>query len=302
MWSDRFELGVDELHRVDEVVTAQIVGRIDPVILFIEGQPKRREKVGATGLLLRAMPHDLQHGAREVREGRRADRAGARHRARTMRWCSPGRPTGSCCMSARAGPRIRRASSRSCGELCLQRDQDRSGQCRGARDLRARLRIREAGFRRRAALFRPRAAAQSEPRLHLGVERRRPTATSASRTRRSSGWSATASSRRSIRISASSRTSTARPICFNGDYEQAADRRPPRGQGQSAVHQRLQAADRRARPSRTARGGAPYVDKLLDARAEFHRRSSSRRSIRSRRRSTAIAICEGLRLAGVPEG
>lgn len=56
VWSDRFELGVDELHRVDEVVTAKIVGRIDPVILFIEGQPKRREKAGAHGLLLRAIP------------------------------------------------------------------------------------------------------------------------------------------------------------------------------------------------------------------------------------------------------
>jgi DNA-binding SARP family transcriptional activator len=56
VWSDRFELGTDELHKVDEMVTAKIVGRIDPVILFIEGQPKRRENHGATGLLLRAMP------------------------------------------------------------------------------------------------------------------------------------------------------------------------------------------------------------------------------------------------------
>jgi DNA-binding SARP family transcriptional activator/TolB-like protein len=56
VWSDRFELGTDELHRVDEIVTAKIVGRIDPVILFIEGQPKRRENHGAAGLLMRAMP------------------------------------------------------------------------------------------------------------------------------------------------------------------------------------------------------------------------------------------------------
>lgn len=56
VWSDRFELGTDELHKVDEMVTAKIVGRIDPVILFIEGQPKRREDRGATGLLLRAIP------------------------------------------------------------------------------------------------------------------------------------------------------------------------------------------------------------------------------------------------------
>lgn len=56
VWSDRFELRADELHRLDELVTAKIVGRIDPVILFIEGQPKRRDRYGALGLLLRAMP------------------------------------------------------------------------------------------------------------------------------------------------------------------------------------------------------------------------------------------------------
>jgi DNA-binding SARP family transcriptional activator/TolB-like protein len=56
VWSDRFELGAGELHRIDELVTARIVGQIDPVILFIEGQPKRRERYGATGLLLLAIP------------------------------------------------------------------------------------------------------------------------------------------------------------------------------------------------------------------------------------------------------
>jgi DNA-binding SARP family transcriptional activator/Tfp pilus assembly protein PilF len=56
VWSDRFELAIDELHQLDERVTARIVGRIDPVILFIEGRPKRRKDYGATGLLLRAMP------------------------------------------------------------------------------------------------------------------------------------------------------------------------------------------------------------------------------------------------------
>jgi len=56
VWSDRFELGVGQLHRLNELVTGRIVGRIDPVILFIEGQPKRRELYGATGLVLLAMP------------------------------------------------------------------------------------------------------------------------------------------------------------------------------------------------------------------------------------------------------
>ena len=70
VWSDRFELSKGEPHRVDEEVIARIVGQIDPVILFIEGQPKRREKIEATGLLLRAQPLLYTHGAREVRGSR----------------------------------------------------------------------------------------------------------------------------------------------------------------------------------------------------------------------------------------
>ena len=56
VWSDRFELGIPELHRLNELVTARVVGSIDPVILFIEGQPKRRERHGASGLLFLAIP------------------------------------------------------------------------------------------------------------------------------------------------------------------------------------------------------------------------------------------------------
>jgi len=55
-WSESFELARDELHRLDELVTTRIVSRIDPVIIFIEGRPKRRAQYGATGLLLLAMP------------------------------------------------------------------------------------------------------------------------------------------------------------------------------------------------------------------------------------------------------
>jgi len=56
VWSDRFELAAGELYKLQERVTARIVARIDPIILFIEGQPKRRQHYGATGLLLLAMP------------------------------------------------------------------------------------------------------------------------------------------------------------------------------------------------------------------------------------------------------
>ena len=56
VWSESFELPAGELHRLNEMVTARVVGNIDPVILFIEGQPNRREHYGATGLLLLAIP------------------------------------------------------------------------------------------------------------------------------------------------------------------------------------------------------------------------------------------------------
>ena len=56
IWSEQFDIALSHLHRLDELVTTRIVGRIDPVILHIEGQPKRRENYGATGLLLLAIP------------------------------------------------------------------------------------------------------------------------------------------------------------------------------------------------------------------------------------------------------
>lgn len=56
VWSDRFELAINELHRLNEMVVARIVASIDPVILFIEAQPKRKERYGATGLLFLAIP------------------------------------------------------------------------------------------------------------------------------------------------------------------------------------------------------------------------------------------------------
>ena len=56
VWNERFELPAIELHRLNEMVTGRVVGSIDPVILFIEGQPNRREHYGATGLLLLAIP------------------------------------------------------------------------------------------------------------------------------------------------------------------------------------------------------------------------------------------------------
>jgi TolB-like protein len=56
VWTEEFELPANGLHRLNEMVTGRVVCNIDPIILFIEGQPNRREHYGATGLLLLAIP------------------------------------------------------------------------------------------------------------------------------------------------------------------------------------------------------------------------------------------------------
>ena len=56
VWSDRFELTRDALDQVNETIVAPVVARIDPVILFIEGQKPQPRRSGATGLVLRAVP------------------------------------------------------------------------------------------------------------------------------------------------------------------------------------------------------------------------------------------------------
>lgn len=56
VWSERFDLASDRSQGVHDDVIAKIVARIDPVILFIEGKAKRRDKTDATGLLAEALP------------------------------------------------------------------------------------------------------------------------------------------------------------------------------------------------------------------------------------------------------
>jgi DNA-binding SARP family transcriptional activator len=56
IWINHFEVSVDELHRMNEMVTGPVVASIDPVIMFIEGQPSRKDRYGATGLLFLAIP------------------------------------------------------------------------------------------------------------------------------------------------------------------------------------------------------------------------------------------------------
>jgi DNA-binding SARP family transcriptional activator/Tfp pilus assembly protein PilF len=56
IWINHFELSLNELHRINEMVTGPVVASIDPVIAFIEGQPRRKGRYGATGLLFLAIP------------------------------------------------------------------------------------------------------------------------------------------------------------------------------------------------------------------------------------------------------
>ena len=56
VWSDRFELAADRLHDLHDRVVAPVVARIDPVILFIEGQQPKPYWSSATRLVVQAMP------------------------------------------------------------------------------------------------------------------------------------------------------------------------------------------------------------------------------------------------------
>jgi len=57
VWTHTFDLPADRLDLIDEQVTAPIVAQIDPVILYIEGHPKKRdEDDDALGCVMRALP------------------------------------------------------------------------------------------------------------------------------------------------------------------------------------------------------------------------------------------------------
>lgn len=56
VWSDRFEIATSELDDVNERVVGPLVARIEPVILFIEGQQRRGKSLDADSLVLKAIP------------------------------------------------------------------------------------------------------------------------------------------------------------------------------------------------------------------------------------------------------
>ncbi len=56
VWSDRFELATDMMDQLHDRVVAPVVARIDPAILFIEGQQSTSRWSGATRLVVQAIP------------------------------------------------------------------------------------------------------------------------------------------------------------------------------------------------------------------------------------------------------
>ena len=77
VWSNRFDVPVDRFDLLDQQVTAPIVAQIDPVILHIEGQSKKRNRDDdALGCVMRALPllHSMERPKYEE-AGRLLDRA-----------------------------------------------------------------------------------------------------------------------------------------------------------------------------------------------------------------------------------
>ena len=56
VWSKRFDFARSGLHGLNDLVAADIVGHIDPVIPYIEGERKSHDRYGTAGFLRRAIP------------------------------------------------------------------------------------------------------------------------------------------------------------------------------------------------------------------------------------------------------
>ena len=124
------------------------------------------------------------------------------------------------------------------------------------------------------------AAAQSEPARRLGAERGRALLHRRLRRRAQAHGSlpragAVRSVFRLLREHRRDRAPDRRRLCDRRHH------RPPRRQGKSAVHQRLKAADRGARPPWPRDEAKPYIKKLLDIEPNFTVQAAMARCIRS---------------------
>ena len=233
------------------------------------GSAEAREKIEATGLLLRAMPL-IYSMEREKYEEAGGYIQKALKPSPTTRWRRPGPRYWHMFYVGQGWPddvggtiAISRGSR-------AARDQARSRQRRGACDLRAYLRVRAQELRRSPCYHFDKALRLNPNLAFIWALSARPTATSASRKPRSSGLSAIASLRRSIPISSCSRTSCDRPrdprrLRASGRY------RAPRGDGQPAFvngYKPLIAALGHLGKIDEAR---PYVSTLLEIEPNFTR-------------------------------
>jgi DNA-binding SARP family transcriptional activator len=68
VWSNRFDIPAAELDDLNERIVGPIVARIEPVILFTEGQQKRGHPLDADALVLKAMPlmYSMERGKYEA--------------------------------------------------------------------------------------------------------------------------------------------------------------------------------------------------------------------------------------------
>ncbi len=56
VWSGRFDVEASEMDSVNDDIVGPVVARIEPVILFIEGQQRKGQPLDADSLILKAMP------------------------------------------------------------------------------------------------------------------------------------------------------------------------------------------------------------------------------------------------------
>jgi TolB-like protein len=144
VWSERFELPIFELHRLNEMVTGRVVGSVDPVSLFIEGQPNQRDSPAS------------HHGAGEVRARRRPDPSGNGNRSKERPGASVGGPLAYYPRGAGLDSG-RRRNIGDCGDPVPESHRNRPRQRGSPRHLCAHVRL-EKRLRRRTSLLRTFAA------------------------------------------------------------------------------------------------------------------------------------------------
>jgi DNA-binding SARP family transcriptional activator/tetratricopeptide (TPR) repeat protein len=95
VWSDRFEMPAAEIDELNERIIGPVVARIDPVILFIEGQRRKGQQRDAESLVLKAIPlmysmerDKYEAAGRLIAEALKAEDANADANANVLAWAA----------------------------------------------------------------------------------------------------------------------------------------------------------------------------------------------------------------------